>query len=73
MVSATRFNGLPLWKGEIEKGWPKFCSDYNLAQIVLEKDMDMGKFKILSVLDGNGAVKETLLIGSKAWDGPMGW
>ena len=42
-----------------------------MAQIVLEKDMDMGKFKILSVLNGNGAVKETLLTGSKCL-GPLG-
>ena len=40
----------------------KFCFNYNLAEIVLVNDME--KFKILSVLDDNGAVEETLLIGS---------
>ena len=39
-----------------------------MPQIVLEKDM--GKFKILSVLDDNGAVKKTLLIGTK-WLEPL--
>ena len=35
-------------------------------QIVLEKDM--GKFKILSVLDDNGAVKKLYSLGPNGWD-----